>query len=170
VSALIAPFLVACAVLCVAGVAKLRSPAGAAHALAATGLSMPRGLIRAFAAVEVALAAWAALAPSRLAAAAIACLYVGFAGLGLLLARRRAACGCFGEGDAPASPIQALLSLSLAMIAVVAVVSPPHGVIWLVGQQVWLTALMLIAIGAAAYATVAAYTDLPVAWGAWSAR
>jgi len=34
--------------------------------------------------------------------------------LALLLARRRAACGCFGEGDFPASPVQALLSAVLA--------------------------------------------------------
>ena len=58
----------------------------------------------------------------------------------------------------------------LAAIAVGAAASPPHGVIWLAGEQVWFAAVMLIAIAAAVYATVAAYTDLPVAWGAWSVR
>ena len=169
-SALTAPFLVACGVLCLAGVAKLRSPAGAVRALAAAGLPAPRGLIRGFAVVEIALGAWAALSPSRAGAAAVACLYAIFSGLVLLLARRRAACGCFGEGDAPASPLQAVLSLGLAVIAGAAVASPPHGVAWLVDQQVWFAATMALATGAAIYATVAAYTDLPVAWGAWSAR
>jgi len=120
--------------------------------------------------VEIALGTWAGLSPSRVGAAAIACLYTAFSCLALLLARRRAACGCFGEGDAPASPLQCWLSLGLAAIAVGAAASPPHGVIWLAGEQVWFAAVMLIAIAAAVYATVAAYTDLPVAWGAWSVR
>src|SRR5262249_15376776 len=117
-----------------------------------------------------ALGVWAAVVPSRAAAAAIAVLYAAFSGLSLVLARRRAACGCFGESDAPASPLQTLLSLALAAIAFAAAVSPPHGVGRVLGQSAWFAGVMLIAVGGAVYATVAAYTDLPVAWGAWSAR
>jgi hypothetical protein len=170
VTAVIAPFLVASAVLCVAGVAKLRAPAGAVRALAAAGFVARPWMIRGFALAEIALGAWAALEPTRADAAALVALYLAFSGLSLVLARRRAACGCFGEGDAPASPLQALLSAALATIAMLAAASPPHGVAWLVGQQAWFAAIMLIAAGGAAYATVAAYTDLPLAWGAWSAR
>ncbi len=169
-TALIAPFLVAAAVLCVAGVAKLRAPAGAVRAVGAAGFIARPWMIRGFAMVEIALGAWAALAPTRAGAAALAALYLAFSGLSVVLARRSAACGCFGEGDAPASPVQALLSAGLATIAIVAAASPPHGIAWLMGQQAWFAATMLIAAGGAVYATVAAYTDLPLAWGAWSAR
>ena len=169
-TALLAPVLVASSVLCVAGVAKLRAPAGAVRALAAAGFIARPWMIRGLAVVEIALGTWAALEPTRAGAAALAVLYVAFSGLSLVLARQRAACGCFGEGEAPASPLQALLSAGLATIAILAAASPPHGIAWLLGQQAWFAVIMLIAAGGAVYATVAAYTDLPLAWGAWSAR
>ena len=107
---LTAPLAVAALVLIVAGVAKLRAPAPAAAALRELGLPAAALAIRAFAAGEIALGVWALAAPTSVAAIALACCYAAFAVLALLLASRRAACGCFGEGDFPASRAQALLS------------------------------------------------------------
>ena len=164
---LTAPLAVAALVLIVAGVAKLRAPAPAAAALRELRLSMAALPIRAFATGEIALGVWALVAPTSVAAIALACCYAAFAALALVLASRRAACGCFGEVDFPASRAQALLSAILAVASAAAAVWPPHGLLERpAGQAV----VLMIGIAASAYATVLAYTQLPAAWSAWSAR
>ena len=164
---LTAPLAVAAVVLIVAGVAKLRAPAPAAAALGELGLPAAALPIRAFAAGEIALGVWALVAPTSVAAIALACCYAAFAALALLLAGRRASCGCFGEGEFPASRAQALLSSVLAAASAAAAVWPPHGPLDRpAGQAV----VLVIGIAASAYATVLAYTQLPAAWSAWSAR
>lgn len=166
-SALIAPLLVASFVLCCAGIAKLRSPAGAADALRAAGLPASPSLIRAFAALELALGVFCVIAPGRLVAGLMAVLYAMFAALSLLLARRQSECGCFGAAQVPASPFQSVLSGALAIVAVLALVSPPPSV-WSLSAAS--AAIVLMAAAGAAYATVLAYTQLPVVWEAWSPR
>jgi hypothetical protein len=158
---------VAALVLVVAGVAKLRAPAPAVRAL--RELSLPAGspAIRVFAAVEIALGAWVFVSPAGVAAIALACCYAVFAVLALLLATRRAACGCFGESDFPASRLQASISAVLAAVCGAAAIWPPHGVADRPAGQV---AVLAAGIAASLYATVLAYTLLPAAWSAWSAR
>jgi hypothetical protein len=155
-------------VLCAAGLAKLRSPGPAARALATIGMPVGGRLVRGFAACELALGASCLLAPRAANAAALACVYAIFAGLTLLLARHRAACGCFGDHGAPASAIQSLLSAVLALIALAATIAPPHGLGWIVGQHIWLVAVLTAGVAGAAFGTVVAYTELPRAWGSWS--
>jgi hypothetical protein len=164
---LMAPFAVAALVLIVAGVAKPRAPAPAAAAMRELGLPTAALATRLFAAFEIALGIWALATPTSVAAIALACCYAAFAGLALLLASRRAACGCFGEGDFPASRAQALLSAVLAVASAAAAVWPPHG---LLDRPAGQAVVLVIGIAAAAYATVLAYTQLPAAWSAWSAR
>jgi hypothetical protein len=156
--ALTPPFALAAIVLCVAGVAKLRSPAGAAAAV-----SVRPSLIRVFALLELGLGGWAIAAPSRLSASLLAALYTCFAALAVFLARRHIPCGCFGEQDRPASGLQALLSAGLAAVAAVAAVRPPHGIGWLFARS----PVLWLALAGAAYATVLVYTALPAAWSAW---
>jgi hypothetical protein len=169
-AALTAPFAVAALVLCVAGVAKLRSPDGAVRALIVLGLPSGRALVRAIAAVEVSLGAWALLSPRGLSAGGVAAVYATFCVVSLVLAVRRAACGCFGDGDGPASVVQSLLSAGLGAIAVGAAFAPAHGIAWVLGRGLAPAAIMIAGIAAAAYATVTAYTQLPAAWSAWSLR
>jgi Methylamine utilisation protein MauE len=164
---LTAPLAVAALVLIVAGVAKLRAPGPAAAALRELGLPAAALPIRTFATGEIALGAWALVAPAGVMAIAPACCYAAFAVLALLLASRRAACGCFGEGDFPASRAQALLSAVLAVVCAAAAVWPPHG---LLDRPAGQAVVLMIGIAASAYATVLAYTQLPAAWSAWSAR
>jgi hypothetical protein len=162
------PFAVAALVLCVAAVAKLRSPRTAANALVVLGAPAGVTLVRAIAAGELALGCWCIVAPSRIGAALIALAYGSFAGLGLVLARRNASCGCFGAGTTRATPGQAALSAALMAVAVAATISVSHGLPWIVQRGAPGAAVLLIGVVAAAYATVIAYTELPAAWGAWS--
>ena len=160
--------LVAALVLCAAGAAKLRSPDAAWHAVAVLGVRIPRWIIRPFAAAELALGLWVAVDPAPVGGLAAAALYVLFAAIGTLLARRHAACGCFGGGDAQASGMQSLLSAVLAAVSLVSATVGSHGAIWLLDQGGY-GFVVLIGSGACAYAVVLCYTRLPQAWRAWSA-
>jgi hypothetical protein len=168
--ALTAPFLIAALVLAVAGIQKVRSPAGAARALAAAGMPAPASLVRGFGLLEISLAVLCAVRPSAVTAGALACAYAGFAGLGILLARRAVVCGCFGDDDAPASVAQALLSAALAIVALAAALHPPHGTGWVLERSPAVAGVLVIGVLGAVEAIVLAYTQLPRAWTAWSPR
>jgi hypothetical protein len=168
--ALTPPFLLAAVVLGVAAAAKLRSPAAAARALAVLGLPASPGLVRLFAACEGMLGLWCLAFPSRVAAGVMGSLYAVFAGLVLLLARRQASCGCFGEGDAPASIVQTILSAVLSIVAFAGLLSVPHGLPWLLERPPGYAALLIAGIAGSVYGAVLAYTEMPHAWGSWGAR
>lgn len=167
--ALTAPMLLAAAVLCLAGLSKLRAPAGALRAFAVLGLPAHAAAVRALAAAELAIGSWCAITPSGAPAAAVACLYAAFAGAAALLARRQSSCGCFGEDELPASLWQSLLSGLLALAALAAVLTPVHGLGWVLARPALEAVAIMIGVAGAAYATVLAYTLLPQAWTSWSA-
>lgn len=166
--ALTPPFLLAALVLCVAGAAKLRAPAGAARAAAVLGLPVGTLLIRGLALGELALGCICMAQPSRTAAAVLGALYLVFAVLSVMLARRRSECGCFGDAQSPASGFQALLSGALALGALAALGAVPHNLAWLFARSPTETIVLSGGISAAVYGTVLAYTKLPQAWAAWS--
>ncbi|HWF73935.1 MAG TPA: MauE/DoxX family redox-associated membrane protein [Solirubrobacteraceae bacterium] len=164
---LTAPVAVAVLVLALAGVAKLRAPDPARYALAAAGLTIPRAAIRILAGAELAVAALVLLAPGRAACALLAATYGVLALVAGALARRGAACGCFGGGDAPATAAHVALSAALALVAAAAVAWPAHGIAWLLRGTPGVAGPLALGIAGAAYATVLAYTELPAAWTAW---
>ena len=168
--ALSGPFLIAALTLCVAGVAKLRSPAPAVDTLRAARLPGGPVVIQAFAAGELTLGIVAAVSPRTVPAAALACVYAGFAALALVLHRRGAACGCFGDARTPASPSQSAISATLAAVCAVSAASHPHGVSWILERSPAIAACLIIGIGGAVFATVVAYSELPSAWRAWEGR
>ncbi len=164
------PMLAAAAlVLCVAGVAKLRSPGAAVRALATLGVPTGAGPVRLVAAGELGLGVLCLLHPSRPAAAALSAVYATFAGIAIALKRRRAACGCFGDGDVPASGLQAALSAVLALASLASASAPPHGLAWMLARPLPSAIAMLSGIAGAAYGGVLVYTELPRAWRAWGA-
>lgn len=167
---LAAPLTVAALVLCVAGLAKLRAPDGAAAALGELGLPSSRGLVRLAALAELGLGIAVAVRPLAAPEVALAVLYGAFAAITLRLAALRAACGCFGEHDRPASGIQAALSLALALLAGMAAVAGAPGVQALAEASLPVAAATLIGVGGAVYALVLAYVELPAAWAAWGPR
>jgi hypothetical protein len=169
-TALTAPFLAAGGVLCVSGAAKLRSPRTAVPALALLGLPARASLVRAIAAAELVLGVIALAAPGRVVALVVAGAYAGFAVVALRLVSLRAACGCFGESDAPASPVQAALSAVIALAALAAAVWPPGGLGWVAGRPAGAALALGLGLGGCIYGLVIAYTELPSAWAAWEAQ
>jgi hypothetical protein len=161
--ALTPPFLVAALVLCVAGLAKLRAPGTAAGAL-----SVPPAVVRAVATGELALGLLCALHPTRPAALGLAVAYQLFAAVAVMLMRRRAACGCFGENDLPVTQAHVIASELLAALAAAAVVASPHGLGWLAGRPGLTGAVLMLGVGGATYAVVLVYTAVPRAWAVWS--
>jgi hypothetical protein len=164
------PFAVAAIVVAVAGISKLRAPAFATAALHTLGVAAPAAMVRLLGGVEVLLGAWCLLAPGVASSVALGSCYAAFAGVSLALARRRAACGCFGVSEHSASPAQVGISGVLAAVCFAAALAAPHGVVWVLGRPAGQAVVLLIGIAGCAYATVLAYTQLPAAWGAWSAR
>ena len=164
--ALAPPFLVASLVLCIAGLAKLRAPATAAAALG-LGRVGPYS-IRALALVEVALGAACVLHPTRALALALAAAYAVFATVAVVLKRRRAACGCFGDNDLPVSQAHVIASELLCALAAVAAFASPRGLSWLASQPASIAVVAALGIAGGAYAMVLLYTAVPRAWAAWS--
>jgi hypothetical protein len=169
-TALMPPFLIAALVLCLAGVAKLRSPEPPARALTTAGFAVPPWLVRVAAGLELALGIVSLLAPSRAIAFVLASAFLAFAGLSLQLARAGAACGCFGESGPPASVAGAVLSVGFALGGLLAGLAGPRGIGWVLGRGTGPAAVLVLGIAAGAYATMIAYTELPAAWRAWSAQ
>ncbi len=167
-AALTPPLDLAAIVLCIAGVAKLRAPAGAVRALAVLGGPASASLVRLFAFFELGLGLWCLLAAGRVAAALLACVYAGFGAISYLLARRRESCGCFGEREAPASAAQSALSACLSLTGLCAAIWPAHHVTWLLERAMPGAIVAVLGITGAAYAAVVVYTELPHAWSAWT--
>lgn len=163
--ALAPPFLVASLVLCLAGLAKLRAPRTAAAAL---GISP--WLVRGLAVGELVLGVTCLVHPTRAGAVLLAGAYAAFAGVAAVLRRRRVACGCFGDNDLPVSQAHVIASELLGASAAVAALASPRGLPWVAGQPTAQAVVLVVAIAAAAYATVLVYTVLPRAWNAWSAE
>jgi hypothetical protein len=121
---LLAPYLVACTLLVVAGVAKIRSPLNTANGL---GQLLPRisqrraaQVVRAGGVAEMVLGTCGALIP-YLAPATLVCLcYFAFSLFIAYLRTRRApmaGCGCFSSLDAPATRTHLVTDLALAACA-----------------------------------------------------
>ncbi|MGI9183458.1 MAG: MauE/DoxX family redox-associated membrane protein [Solirubrobacteraceae bacterium] len=162
-SALTVPHAVAALVLCVAGLAKLRSPTGAARAV-----GLRPGPVRLFAVAELALGAWALADATVMTSLLMTGLYAGFAGLTLRLGRHGKACGCFGAQLSPASSLQSLLSLALAGASALAAAGGTHAAGWIFGRPPGFVTLVGLGTAGAVYGIVLAYSELPLLWRSWS--
>jgi len=122
-SPLAGPLHAAALVLVVAAVAKARRPAAAGAALGTLGLPGSRGVVRALAVAEgaVALAVLAGLGAP--AAAALAATHLGFVAVADGLRRRSADCGCFGDA-APVTGAHLAVNAVVAVLAAAAIVDP----------------------------------------------
>jgi Methylamine utilisation protein MauE len=162
-------FGVACALLVVAGAAKLRSPAGARGALRAVGLTVPNAAVRTLGGVEIAIGAWAVLRPAALTGALVAALYGGFTAfvVAAMRARDSAPCGCFGAAETELGPVHAALNAVACAVGVAVAIAPPHGIGWMVGQSPLIAAALALGVAGAAYAAYLAFTAFPDAWRAY---
>jgi len=155
---LIGLYLVAAALLVLAGAAKAYRPDDTARALAPLlprplrALRRARRLVRAGALAEAALGLAALILPRPVTAALVAASYAGFAVV-VALARWRGAtlatCGCFGRPDTPPTLVHLFLDVTLAgAAAIVAAAAPTSGTLFaLLGRQPW-GGLPLVAVSA----------------------
>lgn len=149
--------LAGCLLLVVAGAAKLHRPVPARAALvAATGVRLPPGAVRAGGAVEMALGAVAVVSPEPAVAWAVATCYAAFAAYVVVALRRSggraASCGCFGDSGGPLHAVQAVVDASMAAAAVAVaaggglVAGPAEraGLVALGGAVAWVAYLALV--------------------------
>jgi hypothetical protein len=123
VSALV---LVGALVLVSAGLAKAVRPHGTARALQAAGRPLHPHVVRAVAALEVAVALAVAGTSDRVGVAAMAVSYAGFTAfvaLGLRKGSVLSSCGCFGAADAPPTLGHLVVNATFATVAGVAAVT-----------------------------------------------
>ena len=130
---LIGLYLVACALLVVAGVVKAIRPDDTARALAVVVPVPVRHLhwiIRFGSIIEAALGMVALLVPRTMTAGLVAVSYLVFAGA-VAFARSKggaiASCGCFGTPDTPATVLHVVINGGLAISAVVVALVGPTG-------------------------------------------
>jgi hypothetical protein len=136
---LIGPYLVACALLIVAGATKLIRPDDTARAIAPVvpvRLRRPlqfhvlRVLIRIGAMAELVLGSVAMFFPRSMAAALVATSYAAFAGVVIYVRSKGgslASCGCFGTLDTPATWLHVVINSGLAVAGVAVALDAPAG-------------------------------------------
>jgi len=168
----IAPlFFLATSLLLVSGVLKLVRPRATAQALLDAGLPGSRAVARGLGAGECAAAAFAAAAPARGGALALAIVYLAFAGfVGYVLRTHPTAgsCGCAGSKAVPPS----LLHLGLDVVAAAAGVTylaerGPSAGVWFAGLG-WGSLPVAMGLALAGWLLVVVVTEVPPAWHAWT--
>lgn len=172
-SALTPPVLVAALVVLLAAVAKLRAPAAAGDALLTLGVPLHRRAtrelaVRGLAAGELGLGAAVLMSGDLAAQLGLGALYLLFAAMTLVLARRHAECGCFGDTGTPASAIGAALNLGFAVVCLLGAATGAAGAERLLDLPAWQAPGTLLALTGATVAAALIYTELPRAWQAWS--
>jgi uncharacterized membrane protein YphA (DoxX/SURF4 family) len=108
-------YFMTAALLVLSGGSKLRDPEPTRGALRAARLPSSRGVVLGLAGIEVAVGALALGLQSPLAAAAVAAVYLGFAGFvafALLRDIPLQSCGCFGKSDIPPGWLHVAVNLS----------------------------------------------------------
>ncbi len=138
-SGIAGPFFAAVALLGAAGIVKLVRPLSTAQALRSAGVPATPAWGRVLGAVELVVAADALVLGGRVAAAAVAACYLGFAlfTARLLTLAGETSCGCFGAEDAPATPTHVALNLTAATAAALAAGWPPGDLRSFLAAQPW---------------------------------
>jgi hypothetical protein len=118
--ALAGPYAAAVILLGVGGGLKLRRPLPTAVALANAGLPRSLALVRVLGVGELVTATGALTLGQPWFALLVGLAYLAFGGFVVLALARGAtlgSCGCFGEPDAPATPVHVVLDLAAAAVA-----------------------------------------------------
>lgn len=163
-------FVVVCALLVVAGAAKLRSPQRASGTLRPLGIGVPALVVRALGMLEVALGVAGLVSPTVVIAALVAVAYGIFCAFVVLLLRTAGGptdCGCFGDADVDAGRTHVVLNGVACAIGVIAALSPPPGVGWILAHRPLIAVPLALGTLAAAFAAYVAFTTFPVAWRAY---
>lgn len=162
-------FAVACSLLAVAGIFKLRAPQPARDALALIGVRVPALATRALGAAELALGVWAAIRPGAITCGLVALAYGAFGLTALLVLRadRGADCGCFGQTSSVASWAHVSLNAVACGVAIAAALIHPPGLQWIATRAPLVAVMAALGTAAALYAAFAAFTLFAPAWRAF---
>lgn len=161
--ALTAPLLAGAALLALAGVLKLRRPAGTVQALRTQGLPSAPALVRLLGLAELALAV-AVLAEVPWAAAGLALAYAAFTGfvaVALLRGRPLSSCGCFAEPDLPPTWAHLAVTGLLAAAATGAAAGEGAGVPGLLASGVGPAVATALSAALVAWLSYLVLADLP---------
>lgn len=156
--------------LLASGPAKLRVPEPTVAALRALRIDVLRPLagravVRTGGVAEIALAFWVLAGGGRVAAAALAAAYLGFAAVAVRLTAlgSAASCGCFGPASAPVGRAHLAVSLGAAAAAVAATATPvgPARTLFAPGPAMGAAiAVLAVTLAAAAYLCLTALPEL----------
>jgi hypothetical protein len=121
VPAISGPFVIAAALLALAGAQKLVDPQNTVGALRALGLPSRGTLVRAGAAVELAIGVCALTVAHPLPALLVALSYVAFAmfvGTALRHGTMIGTCGCLGRAETPPSRVHVVINIGFGLVAI----------------------------------------------------
>ena len=161
---------VAAGLLVAAGIVKVARPLPTARAMYAAGLPGGSAIARGLGFAEVGVGVWFLVAPSPAAGAALAGMYLMFAGfIGFLLVARpgTASCGCGGASDVPPSAIHLVLNVLAAVGAAAAALDPPASLVRTLTSLGAASVPFAIGLVTAAGLAAVAVTDLPPALAAY---
>jgi hypothetical protein len=166
VELLAAPYLVAAAVLLLAGVAKLLSPAATAEGLRDAGLPGSPLVARGLGVAEVLVGAAALLVGGRVAGAGLAAAYLAVTAVAWRQRRAGADCGCFGVSGTPVSGVHLGVNGVAVLVAAGSLVVGPPSLPAVLDQAPWWGLPTLGALAVAVLLVRALLTVLPTLQGA----
>jgi len=157
------------ALLAIAGVAKLRSPAPAANAMARAGFGAGRSGARLTGLLECVIGAWVLLDPGVPALGALALAYATLAsGIWAMRKADVADCGCFGESASlEPSHLHLAVNLMAAATCALAALSPPPGLRAVIERAPLEAVALTAGVAGAILLSYMAFTALPRAWSAY---
>lgn len=160
-SLVVGPFAIAAALLLVSGISKMSQPDTTVDAIRSAGLPAAKVSVYVLAAIEIVVGTAAFLVGGRVAAVAVAVVYLGFAGFVVLTKVRgtgAGGCGCLGaRSDTPPGALHIGVDVVAFGSAAVAVANPVPGLFEIVQSEplagvvffgfvvlgTWLAAVML---------------------------
>jgi hypothetical protein len=170
--ALVPVFAVTCALLAVAGLAKLRAPSAARASLRLIGIQVPTAAVRVLGAAELGLGGYAVAVPGPLTAALVALGYGAFllATLRLLSVDANADCGCFGAAGSVAGRCHVAVCAVACSVGIAAAAVPPPGAAWIVSRAPLVAVPLVLGTATAVFATYSVFTLFAPAWRAYGSR
>jgi uncharacterized membrane protein YphA (DoxX/SURF4 family) len=152
-------------ILAVGGLAKLRDPEATVPMLRALGLPSSAAVARLLGVVEVGVGVTAFLVGGRVAALAVAVLFVAFtvAVLRLRIGGEAVSCGCFGRSSAPPTLVHVVVDATAAAVAVAAAVVDTPGFVSMRPDLPAAGVPQLLVTALAVWLAVAVLTVLPEA-------
>ncbi|HUA43938.1 MAG TPA: hypothetical protein VMA77_01845 [Solirubrobacteraceae bacterium] len=166
--ALFPAFMVVCALLVVAGAAKVSSPSATGVVSDVVRVRLPHAAVRLLGGAEVVIGAGAAVRPIPPTAVFVALAYGAFCAF--LLLSRPVNCGCFGATAAGGGRAHALPDAVACSVAVLAAVAPPPGAASMIRQGPVVAVPLGLGIAAGTFAAYLVFTALPEAWRAYGAE